>query len=126
MSGSFDFGRNWSKAELSDIQNADTKVTCLKIKDTILLINNDAPFKKRVNLAISKSKDRRVFGKVLNVDEKTKAFFYAHAFADDEHEILYVAYENCKEHFLAKYRLINQSKSLYESRSIKTVLGELL
>lgn len=102
-SESFDYGRTWSELKKMDIPHSDTKITCLKIKDTVILINNASPVGKRTHLEISKSKDGINFSHVCYLEEKEDRFFYPHAFADNENETLYVAYENAKTHYLAKF-----------------------
>jgi predicted neuraminidase len=103
ISESFDYGKTWSEPILSDIPNADTKVTVLKVRGQILMINNfesKAGWDNRVNLCIYKSKDGKNFEKVVCVEDEKERFFYPHAFADEEKEKLYVAYENKKDHWL--------------------------
>ncbi|MBE6767347.1 MAG: exo-alpha-sialidase [Ruminococcaceae bacterium] len=103
ISESFDYGRNWSAGRLSDIPNADTKVTVLKVNGHILMINNFNTFPERNNLCIYKSEDGKTFEKIVNVEEPSARFFYPHAFADEREHVLYVAYENTKEHWLKTY-----------------------
>lgn len=103
ISESFDYGKTWSKPALSGIPNPDTKVTILKVRGQILMINNfgrKVGWDNRFNLCIYKSKDGKNFEKVVPVDDENERFFYPHAFADDEKEKLYVAYENAKDHWL--------------------------
>lgn len=102
ISESFDYGRTWSKPVMSDIPNSDTKVTLLKVRDTILMINNFTK-EKRNHLGIYKSIDGKNFEKVTDVDNEEELFYYPHAFGDDNEQILYVAYENAKQHYLAKF-----------------------
>ena len=79
-------------------------MTALKVKDKILMINNfTALHGKRTNLCIYKSGDGKHFEKVVNVEGEQDIFFYPHAFADEEEQVLYLAYENAKEHWLKKY-----------------------
>lgn len=101
-SESFDYGRTWGELKKMDIPHSDTKITCLKVKDTVLLINNSVTT-GRTNLEITKSKDGINFEHICFIQDKEDRFFYPHAFADDEKKILYVAYENAKEHFLGKF-----------------------
>ncbi len=102
ISESFDYGKRWSEGYLSDIPNPDTKVTVLKVNGQILMINNFTGT-KRTNLCIYKSTDGKKFEKVVNVEDEDACFFYPHAFADKTECVLYVAYENAKEHWLKKY-----------------------
>lgn len=104
ISESFDYGKNWSAPVLSGIPNPDTKVTILKVRGQILMINNfEHEFSKRTNLCIYKSKDGKSFEKLINIEDENEIYFYPHAFADDEKEKLYVAYENGKQHWLKIY-----------------------
>lgn len=99
ISESFDYGRTWSAPVPSGIPNPDTKVTVLKVRGQILMINN-FDREHRTNLCISKSTDGKSFEKICSVDDESKRRFYPHAIADDEKEKLYVAYENGKKHWL--------------------------
>lgn len=103
ISESFDYGKSWSEGYISDIPNADTKVTVLKVNGHILMINNFNSFGERENLCIYKSKDGKTFEKITNIEDENEHFFYPHAFADEKERILYIAYENTKEHWLKKY-----------------------
>ena len=81
-------------------------MTLLKVRDTILLINNfnDAiGSKARNNLAIAKSKDGKNFERILDVEAPDELWFYPHGFIDTERELLYLAYENKHQHVLKKY-----------------------
>ena len=108
MTESYDYGRTWCEPTLSNIPNPDTKVTLLKIKDTILMVNNfndTIGFKMnaRNNLAIAKSKDGKNFERILDVEAPDELWFYPHGFIDVEKEILYLAYENKNQHVLKKF-----------------------
>lgn len=100
-SESFDYGHTWTDAKKSDILNSDTKVTLLKVKNKILMINN-AVATGRTHLEISGSDDGLDFTHICYIEDKESRWFYPHAFADDEKKMLYVAYENAKLHYLAK------------------------
>ena len=109
ISESFDYGRTWTKGYFSDIPNPNSKITVLKVNDTVLLINNFCNGRNldgwgnRTNLSIYKSHDGKNFEKVVDVCDENEIAFYPHAFADFDERILYVAYENAKEHYLKKY-----------------------
>lgn len=100
-SESFDYGRTWSEPVQSNIVHSDTKVTVLKIKDDIIMINN-AVKSGRTHLEISKSRDGVNFTHICYLLDKEEKFFYPHAFADEQEKVLYVAYENTIFHYLAK------------------------
>lgn len=103
---SFDYGKTWSEPIKTDIPNADTKLTLIKIKNKILLISNfrsSLEFNERTNLEIRISDDNgKTFGRIFELESPEKTFFYPHAYNDDENEILYVAYENKFQHYLTK------------------------
>jgi len=106
MSESFDFGRTWTQATITDIPNADTKLTLFKERDKIFLINNfnnKRGWKNRTNLAIAISDDGKHFEKIIDIENPSESWFYPHAFVDKEKETVYVAYENAKQHWLKKY-----------------------
>ena len=104
---SFDYGRTWTPYRLSDLDNADTKVTLLRAKDKILLIHNENPslaYKGRTHLGIRISDDLgKTWRDPIPVEDTEGHYFYPHAFADDEKEILYVAYETHGVHYLKKF-----------------------
>ena len=99
ISESFDYGKTWSEPVLSGIPNPDTKVTLVKARGQILMINN-FDRETRKNLCIARSTDGKTFETVIAVAEEDKRRFYPHAIADDGAEKLYVAYENGKKHWL--------------------------
>ena len=102
VSESFDYGRTWTAAEPTELLNADTKVTLLKVRDKVVLINNfDIKYRKHLSIAVST--DGKNFEKVAEVEDGLESWYYPHAFADDARELLYVAYENKHEHWLKKY-----------------------
>ncbi len=101
MSESFDYGRTWSKPIQTNIPNSDTKLTLLKVNETILLITN-FDRQKRAHLAIQKSNDGKNFSEITLIEDEDALFYYPHAFADEDERTLYIAYENAKQHYLAK------------------------
>lgn len=106
ISESSDYGRTWTEPRISDIPNSDTKVTVLKINGKIYMINNfvaEAKWEGRRNLCIAESTDGYNFKIIANVEDENELVFYPHAFADYEERILYVAYENMKQHYLKKF-----------------------
>ncbi|MBQ3096199.1 MAG: exo-alpha-sialidase [Clostridia bacterium] len=105
-SESFDYGRTWTEAQLSEIRNPDTKVTVTKVGDTVLMVNNfteDPGWEKRTCLAVAKSRDGLHFEKIFDVEDPGERWFYPHAYVDDAQKMLYLAYENSGEHRLQKY-----------------------
>ena len=106
---SFDYGRTWTEAKVSGIPNCDTKITLIKVRDKILLINNfGADMNKdgeafRYDLCIYISTDGKNFKYVTNLEDKNEIYYYPHAYADDNQSILYVAYENSRQHWLKKF-----------------------
>ena len=80
-------------------------MTLTKINGHILLINNfesEHRFDKRIHLEIHKSQDGKNFEKICNIENGDEVWFYPHAYADNNQQILYVAYENSHEHRLCK------------------------
>lgn len=106
FSESFDYGRTWSKAEKSDIKNANSKFSIVKVNKKILLINNfndKAGWNDRNNLSVAVSDDGKNFGeKLFHIEDEKEVWFYPHAFADYDEKMLYVSYENSFEHKLVK------------------------
>ena len=103
LSESFDYGRTWQKPVQSSIPNADTKVSVVKIKSKVFMINNFTTSKARTNLAVAVSDDGKDFKQIINVEDSLEKWFYPHAYVDYEKETLYLAYENSKQHYLKKY-----------------------
>lgn len=86
------------------VPHADSKIYTLKIKDTIILINNSATLEEgRIKLEIAKSYDGINFEHICYVEEEDSFIFYPHAIAEDATETLYIAYENRKQHWLKKF-----------------------
>jgi predicted neuraminidase len=106
VSESYDYGRTWSEPHESVIPNANTKPLLLRVRDSILLINNFVPraaFEARTHLEIWVSNDMmRSWKKKLPVMPSEERWFYPHAFADEETQMLYVACENKTRHELIK------------------------
>lgn len=99
---SFDYGRTWSELERTDIPNSDSKFHLFKLRGKILLIGNTVTA-GRTGLAIRISDDGKSFTKLIDIEPAEERWFYPHACADEEKEILYIAYENAKQHRLVKY-----------------------
>lgn len=103
---SFDYGRSWTENSLTGIPNPSTKFSLVKVRDAVLLLNNfvAAPgWESRTHLEIRVSRDGlHSFDCCLPLEPSSESWFYPHACADDSRRILYVAYENAREHRLAK------------------------
>lgn len=106
ISESFDYGRTWSDPKKSEISNSNTKVSLLKVKNKIIMINNFRcgtlkGMSERTNLAVAVSDNGKDFKQVLFPEPIDEVWFYPHGFSDDKAEKLYLVYENAKEHRLA-------------------------
>lgn len=103
-SDSFDYGRSWTPVRPTDIPNPNTKLTLLKVRGKTILINNfRSEFHDRTRLEIRVSEDGlNSFALTLPLEKLDERWFYPHAFADEANETLYVAYENAREHRLAR------------------------
>ncbi|HML47364.1 MAG TPA: sialidase family protein [Clostridia bacterium] len=103
---SYDYGRTWGEAVVTDLPNPNTKLTLMKIDGKILLINNFRPemgWAKRTNLEIWVSRDNMLsWTEKVQLAPPQERFFYPHAFADAQRRMLYVAYENAAQHYLCK------------------------
>ena len=106
VSESFDYGRSWSEPRKSVIPNSNTKITLLKVRGHIVLLNNpvaDASWEGRTHLEIWISDDlMRSWKKKVPIMPPEEKWFYPHAFADERQRMLYVACENGKRHELIK------------------------
>jgi len=106
---SCDFGRTWSKGAVTDIPNPNTKVTLLKARGKVVLINNSTPVwgwenRKCLDIRISeRCGGFDTFRLAAKLEPEAERWFYPHAFTDEKRELLYVAYENACEHRLQKF-----------------------
>ncbi len=101
---SFDFGRTWTEYEVSDIPNPSSKMDLVKANGKVILINNfDENDRKKLEIAISDNNAKTWREARIPVDSTEEEFLYPHSIADDENQILYVAYENYKQHYLKKF-----------------------
>lgn len=107
VSESFDFGRTWADPRETRIPSANTKITLLKVRGKILLINNfstNATFEGRTHLELWISEDNmRTWAKKIPVMPPDEQWFYPHAFADEYEQTLYIACENKKRHELVRF-----------------------
>lgn len=105
-SDSYDYGRTWSEMQVTDLPNPNTKVTLLKVNGKTLLINNFSTalgWAGRCQLGIWVSSDNmQTWETKLPIAPPEERFFYPHAFADDAQQMLYVAYENARQHYLCR------------------------
>ena len=105
-SDSYDYGRTWCEPFTTDIENPNTKLTLLKVKEKILLINNfnrETGWSSRTHLEVRVSGDGlKSFSRKLPLENSEECWFYPHAFADSSRKMVYIAYENAHEHRLAK------------------------
>ena len=71
------------------------------------MIHNENPtleFHNRIRLCIRISEDNgKSWGVPVFVSEENDRFFYPDVIADDENRVLYVAYENARQHYLNRY-----------------------
>lgn len=103
ISTSCDFGRHWTEPVLSDIPNADTKVTAIKLENQVFIMSNFSQTPgDRTHLAIYRSRNGINFEPLLDIAGADERFFYPHACPDRENRVLFVAYENAKEHDVLK------------------------
>ncbi len=101
---SFDYGRTWTDYEISNIPNPSSKMDLVKANGKIILINNfNENERKNLEIAISDDHAKSWRETRIPVDNGDELFVYPHAVADDEKQILYVAYENYKQHYLNIY-----------------------
>ncbi len=108
MAESFDYGRTWKHNGRINMYNSDAKLTLFKIRDKIFLISNVADsmeFAGRKSLQINRSNDGcKTWEFVDFVDDPEKPYFYPHVATDEINEILYVAYENGRQHYIRKFK----------------------
>lgn len=108
-SDSLDYGRTWSEPINTNIPNPMTKPTLIAVEGQVLLINNfhdQSGWSNRTHLQIRVSEDAlKTWRKILPIAQTDAPFFYPHAFYDKQEQILYTAYENGRQHYLAKISL---------------------
>lgn len=105
ISHSYDYGRTWTEFEQTNIPNANTKVTLIRIDSMIVMINNfinNSDFNKRTHLQLWVSKDGVNWIKKIKLENDEEWFFYPHSFYDNDNRILYIVYENSKQFYLQK------------------------
>ena len=104
---SYDYGRTWRHNGNIEIPNADTKLSMEKINGKVVLVSNvceSLEFLGRKELQIQVSDDNcKTWRKVAEVAPPDEPWFYPHTLVDYANEILYVAYENGKRHYINKY-----------------------
>ena len=105
ISESFNYGRSWSEPHPTVIPNPGSKVTLIKVRGSVLLVNNfidGDDWYDRTHLAVWVSNDLMRSWKKYPLAEEDGFWFYPHGFADDEKETVYLAIENCRRHELVK------------------------
>lgn len=104
---SFDYGRTWTHIGTIDIPNADTKLSMEKINGKVVLVSNvcaSLEFKGRCELQIQISEDGcKTWKKAAEVAPPADTWFYPHTLVDNNKQLLYVAYENAKQHYINIY-----------------------
>ncbi len=104
---SFDYGRTWTHIGNTDLPNGNSKLDMFKIKDTLFLVANITPsleWDGRTELKILSSKDNgKSWDFVCYVGEPDEHIFYPHSFVDNEKKLVYIAYENARQHYLNIY-----------------------
>lgn len=102
-SESRDYGRTWTSAERTGIPNPNTKPLLFKIGDDVFLVNNFSDsMGKRTNLEIHRLNPDMTTQHVYSPVPVEEKWFYPHVFVDNAEKILYLAYENKREHWLQK------------------------
>lgn len=100
LSESYDYGRSWSKPQLTDIDHPGSKVTLFKIKNKICMINNYC-CDKRTHLQLRVSYDNcNTWEKIMPMDDSDAFFCYPHVAVDHNNEKIYIIYENYSQHYL--------------------------
>ncbi len=97
---SFDFGRTWSDFTLTDMPHPGTKISTFKIGSKLGLATNFNS-KERKNLALYISEDNgRHWNKAFDLDDPDAFFCYPHFAIDQNKRIVYIMYENFKQHYI--------------------------
>lgn len=102
-SESFDYGRTWSDTGIYPLTvNSDTKFSLIKVGAKVVLLNNFIT-QGRTRLEMWVSDDNcKSWDKKLPLCPPDERMFYPHGYADDEKQILYIAYENARQHYFVK------------------------
>lgn len=114
---SMDYGLTWSKPEISDIPDPDTKVACYDVdgcKVLFLNVNDPDPYEKTLNglsdrrhLEAWVSRDHcATWCKKIRIadvlGENKLQVAYPHGFKDDEKQTFYLAIDSIKQYYLMK------------------------
>ncbi|MFA9478094.1 exo-alpha-sialidase [Phycisphaerales bacterium AB-hyl4] len=115
---SLDYGRSWSEAVPTDIPNADTKITLLKIRNKTILLNNPTSRgRSRIELWVSDDGCENWATRIEVARLKTQGragvnehyipamVCYPDGFVDEAQESIYVAFEDGACHYMAKIPL---------------------
>jgi len=98
---SFDFGRTWTAPTKTDIPNEGSKMYTFSRNGKLVLITNfDSAERKHLEIRVS-SDGGKTWEKIIPLEAPDAFFCYPHAVADDKNRLLYIAYENYKQHYLA-------------------------
>ncbi len=104
---SFDYGRTWNHTGNIEMPNADTKLSLEKINNKVILVSNPVEsleFDGRKQLQIQVSTDgMKTWKKVADVAPQDEKWFYPHTLVDHKNSVLYIAYENARQHYINKY-----------------------
>lgn len=104
-SESFDGGLSWSEPGSSNIPNAGTKISLVKIGDAVIMLHNpNSEYRNPLSLWVSKD-NCKTWNTKLDIawsDIPTRQICYPHAFADENEKILYVAIDTRWEFYLLK------------------------
>lgn len=100
---SYDYGRTWGEYQITDIPNPGSKISVEKINGYVLLISNFDE-KERNHLQIWISEDNcKTWCKKISLNDDSKFLCYPHTAIDYKNELLYVVYENYRQHYLNVY-----------------------
>jgi plastocyanin len=117
---SYDFGRTWSDPKPTDIPNADTKFTLLKVDETVVLINNSTRLgRSLIELWTSRDGCESWDTKIelarladpnkssLNEHYIPNMVCYPDGFVDDQQKKIYVAFEDGSCHYMIKIPFVD-------------------
>jgi len=104
---SYDYGRTWTHQGNTSLPNGNSKIDMFKINSTIYLVANISQtltWDGRTKLQILSSRDNaKSWNFVCYVSEPDEHFFYPHSYVDYEKKLVYLAYENARQHYINVY-----------------------